>query len=163
MKNWIKENGIKILLIGVFVFAIFFYKGQTGQINNPYQNLLTSNDPLSSELIVCQFDTTASFSREGNDQDVSESKIEYSIDKQSEPVVLTFANLSSSPIMKGNGGEVPLTIVKNTDELMLLAEQSFFGDTFFYTIFKKEKTAVWQKAYLLVDTPFALVSMGYCN
>lgn len=141
-----------ILVVGVFLVA----KNLGGTINNWSSD--SSDGQLSQDLISCRFDVVSDFTQEGT------GKIKYQTNKQENPIPIIFANLSGeNPVMKGNGGDAPLTILKNDDETMILLEQTLFGDSFFYTIFKKHKIAVWQKAYVLLDSPFALVSMGYCN
>ena len=163
MKTFIKENWFKLLIVGALIFIVFV-RDSRGSIENPFKDSYTSVVPLSSDIIVCRFDYVADFFESENNQDLSTAKIDYKIGKQKNPITLTFANLSGqNPSMKGNAGEVPLTILKNNDEMMLLAEESAFGDLFLYTIFKKQKVATWQKSYLLINSPYAMVSMGYCN
>lgn len=159
MKKHLKDNWFKVVIILAFIVLVFFgFKKGEGSVSNPFKNSLTANDPLSSEIIVCRFDVVSDFVKR-NDED-----IKYETQKSSEPINLTFAGLSGpSPMMKGNSSEVPILILKNTDDLMIIMEESGFGDVFFYTIFKKEKVAVWQKAYKLIDHPYAHVAMGYCQ
>lgn len=161
MKNFIKENWFKIAIMLALFFFIFFYKNQSGYIDNPFKNSYTSNNTLSSDIIICRFDIVSDFIKSGDD---TTSRIKYQTAKQKDPIPLTFSNLSGeNPVMKGNGGESPLTVLRNDDDILLLAEQSLLGDMFLYTIFKKQKVATWQKSYDLIGSPYALISMGYCN
>lgn len=155
---------LKILVILLLTGEAVYLTKSGGTINNPFKNSLMAHEPLSSEVISCRFDVISNFSVDGLEIDTPATKIKYSTDKQKEPITLTFANLSSkNPIMKGNASEVPLLVLKSTEDTVILAETSGFGDVFFYTIFPKSKVAVWQKAYNLINNPYALVSMGYCN
>lgn len=163
MKTFVKENWFKLVVVIALVIIISMKSGG-GQLENPFKNSLTSDAPLSSDIIVCRFDVVSDFIKSENNDGTSVSKIKYGTEKQKNPIPLTFANLSgTNPTMKGNAGEVPIIILRNDNEVLLLAEQSTFGDMFLYTIFKKQKVATWQKSYLLIGSPYAMVSMGYCN
>jgi len=59
-------------------------------------------------------------------------------------------------------GDTPIMMLKNDEESIVLGEQNSFGDIFTYTIFKKEKVAVWYKTYKMMDVPYGMLSMGYC-
>ena len=77
---------------------------------------------------------------------------------------MTFSGLDTkSPVVKGNNGEDPLTIVSNTDSELILASANSFGDVFFYNVYKTQKVATWYKSYAMFGiTPYASLSMGYC-
>lgn len=161
----LKKNWFLVAFVALVIFWISnSNESQAGAVTNPFKNLITAHDPLTPALVVCRFDVVADFHQNADTDGISDEEIEYEVVKQKEPAVLTFANLSTDhPVMKGNAGEVPLILVENNQDTILLAEKNAVGDAFFYTIFKKKKIAVWQKAYLLINHPFALVSMGYCN
>lgn len=165
-KNWIKENWFKVLLALLFLIFVFTKNIGKNYLENPFKDSYTFLNPLSEDIFVCRFDVVSDFFKDekGVNSEGSNSKIEFKVQKQKTPVQLTFSNLSGlNPIMKGNGGNAPITVLKNDDEIMLLAETNVFGDMFLYTIFKKQKIATWQKSYLLIDSPYAMLSMGYCN
>jgi hypothetical protein len=162
--NWIKENWFKVLLILTILLFVFIKDSGINYLKNPFKDSYTYSNPLSEDIFVCRFDVISDFFKDESSIDSESSKIRFKVEKQKSPIQLTFANLSgANPIMKGNGGDAPITVLKNDNEMMLLVETNAFGDMFLYTIFKKQKVATWQKSYLLLDSPYAMVSMGYCN
>lgn len=123
------------------------------------------DSPLSNDLINCEFRVLSDFTYKNKDDAFAETdkKVFYQTTDQEKPILLTFAGLSGeNPKMKGNNGDSELIKVKDDNETIVLIERSAFGDLFLYTIFKKEKVAVWNKTYKLINTPYAHVSMGYC-
>lgn len=120
---------------------------------------------LSDDLVNCEFKVLSSFIYKNQKDSLSDvgRKVVYETVEQETPVLLTFAGLSTeNPMMKGNNGDSQLIKVKDDNESIVLAEKNSFGELFFYTIFKKEKVAVWSKTYKLLSMPYAHLSMGYC-
>ncbi|MEI6326804.1 MAG: hypothetical protein WCO78_01645 [Candidatus Roizmanbacteria bacterium] len=122
------------------------------------------SQPLSEDIINCEFKIVSdfSFTSKGEATGNQNSKIYYGT-KENKPMLITFASLTSDkPKIKGNNGDGPVSILNNDDETITIAEKNDLGDTFIYTIFKKEKVATWYKGYKLLTTPFGMLSMGYC-
>ena len=120
---------------------------------------------LSKDLVNCEFKVITNFTYNNQKDTLSDKdrKVAYQTTEQETPILITFAGLSTdNPMMKGNNGDNQLIKIKDDNESVVLAEKSDFGDLFFYTIFKKEKVATWSKSYMLINTPYAHLSMGYC-
>jgi len=154
---------LAIIVVGYF----YFTKAQNGIIGGEKTTTASFEDngqQLSEDIINCEFKTISDFVYKNGKEITSDKdrKVYYNT-SEGKPNLITFAGLSTKePKIKGNMGDSPLTILKNDTETVVLVEQNAFGDMFTYTIFKKEKVAVWHKAYTLVATPYALLSMGYC-
>lgn len=122
------------------------------------------NRPLGEDIINCEFKATSTYIYQNKQNPLSNEnrKVYYSTTEE-KPTLVTFAGLSTkAPMIKGNNGDGPLTKIKDDSETIVLLEQNSMGDFFTYTIFKKEKVATWYKAYPMINSPFGMLSMGYC-
>jgi hypothetical protein len=120
---------------------------------------------LGKEVISCEFNVISDFYYENKkDPFEAEGKKIYYGSESEDPITLTFAGLTTDkPVLKGNNGEAQLTVLKNDDVSIVLAEVNAFEEVFLYTIFKEDKVATWQKSLNLIKTPYAMQSMGYCR
>lgn len=149
---------IVILIIGNLFFGYYFYANR----NLSEDNKLNSYSSLDNSA-TCYFNKTASSSYYG-----FQNNIEFTNFKdQKSPNVITITGLNTTnPTAKGNNGEEALIKIFNDDSTVLLASSEALnqGKLFSYSISKKSKVASWVKQYdILPGSPFALLSMGYCE
>ncbi len=163
------KTGIAIFVILAIVVAGYFYfskdqKSFTGGKQTTTPSFTDYGQPLSEDMINCEFKVISNFFYENKDEiSNADRKVYYKTTEESKPILVTFAGLSTKqPKIKGNLGDAPLTMIKNDTESIVLAEQNAFSEMFVYTIFKQERVATWYKAYKLVSTPYGMISMGYC-
>lgn len=154
---------IGLIIITIIVGGYFYFS--TSKEQSTTASFQDNGQKLSDDIINCEFDVVSSFDYKNKKDAWSDKdrKVYYETSDSKTPNLITFAGLSTKePKIKGNNGDSPLIILKNDAESAVLVEQNAARDMFTYTIFKKEKVAVWHKAYKLITTPYALLSMGYC-
>jgi hypothetical protein len=154
---------IFLILLGIIIIKYFSEKENFIPVLSSFKT--NHAQSLDNDIVNCEFEVISNFFYENREDFSSKQnrKIYYETNKESKPSVITFINLNTkSPQMKGNLGSGKLVVLKNDKETIVLAEQNTFGDIFTYTIFKKEKIAVWQKTYKLISNPYSMNSMGYC-
>ncbi|OHA99653.1 MAG: hypothetical protein A3G47_00470 [Candidatus Zambryskibacteria bacterium RIFCSPLOWO2_12_FULL_39_45] len=162
-KSKTNKGLIGLVIIALIVGGYFYFKTSGEQATTA--SFQDNGQKLSEDIINCEFDVVSSFDYKNQKDALSEEnrKVYYETSDSKTPNLITFAGLSTKePKIKGNDGDSPVIMLKNDAESVVLVEQNAFGDMFTYTIFKQEKVAVWHKAYKLVATPYALLSMGYC-
>jgi len=161
-----KNSKINKALLGLIAVAFviggyfYFFANQ-----NTVASFQDNGQRLSEDIISCEFDITSIFIYKNKSNAFSEEnrKVYYETLNNKSLILVTFAGLSTKNAkIKGNNGDSPITILKNDEASIILVEQNDVGDMFTYTIFKKEKIAVWNKTYKLIGMPYALTSMGYC-
>ena len=108
-------------------------------------------------ILTCKFEELSSFYYD-------DGKLNGELNKEQNPNPVIFAGLDTkSPVMKGNMGETPLTILMQNSDAIWLAEAPPLGGLNLWTIFKKQKIAIQSKQYSMLGKPFGLMSMGWCE
>lgn len=171
-KKKINKFGIAILILVFCVIIYSYVTSNQNRTNNSSEQSTTASftdyeQPLGKDIINCEFKVTSAFTYKNDKDSLSENnrKVYYktSVAPEDKKSLITFAGLSTKePKIKGNFGDSPLSILKNDSETIVMAEQSLMGDTFIYTVFKKERVATWYKSYKMLVVPFGMLSMGYC-
>ncbi len=153
------SKGIIFILISTIIILLFMKKDYSSKITNPYLGTVQDSGLPLGDTITCEFPEESVFSIEDGTNFITHKSA-----KASKPTILTFINIDSSkPQLKGNLDTVDLISINRSPTTIVLAEKSEMGNLSFYTIFPKNKVAVWQKAYSILDSiPFSLNSMGYC-
>lgn len=123
-----------------------------------------------TQSATCYFGTVSSTTFENKDDpfaDIDARRIIFNTEEQSKPTVVAFVDLDTpTPKLTANMGQAELVKIVDTSEIVTLIEKApiVTGDNVIvYTIHKNEGVATWTKQYKLITTPYALVSMGYCE
>lgn len=128
-----------------------------------------NNLPLTQSA-TCYFESVTSTTFENPDDpfaDIEKRLITFSNEKQSKPNIVAFVDLDTpNPKLTANQGQGELLKIVDTPEIVTLIEKApvTTGDNVIvYTIYKTDGVATWTKQYKLLTTPYALLSMGYCE
>lgn len=113
------------------------------------------------DVVVCEFRGAAYASYD--DVPHQEPSPQFEL-RPGEVLRVTFTGLGSQhPRVKGNSGEAPLELLKNTEAEWLLVEQTAGGIPVFYNISKLTRSIIWTKAYTTArGRPFGFLSVGRC-
>lgn len=164
----IYRNLFVLTLIALMVCLYFLFNkvainpSATGTTSSTFKD---QGGPLTADTINCEFKVTSTFIYQNKKDSWSKEgrTVNYEVSSNNNSSLLTFTGLTTNnPKLKGNLDEVQLTILKNDNESIVLAETNGASDIFLYTVYKKEKIATWYKSYMLLNSPFGLLSMGYC-
>lgn len=116
----------------------------------------TSN-PLG-ETVVCEFagEVVAALPK-------GERAFQLSATRSDQPLRTVFTGVGTRhPRTKGNGGEAPLRVMAATPTMLVLVEDTAFGNQVVYTLLRDKKVAFMSKAYDLLGMPFGTLSIGTC-
>lgn len=169
----VKNNLLVLLLILSIGLNIFLLvknnEGKIKETNNTFLSYKRAdksrNLPLKQSA-TCNFERDVSVTYPTNDDSTKDREIEFTLNKDEQPVSVSFINLDTEePIMRGNGGQSDLIKVIDTDDVVTVVEKNpvSFGTLQVFSIFKNTGIGIWSKQYDLFGTPFGLISMAYCD
>lgn len=173
MENKINIKIILLVALAVSIFFNFYSKNSNNKTALQYSrpDSITAGKPITQSA-TCKFLRVQNVTLEDRDNAASElanntnAKIFFESNAQKEPNIVAFIDLdTNAPKLKGNAGQSNLIkVIDNQDTVSLIEEAPVeFGSIIVYTIFKKERVATWSKQYKLVNIPFGLMAMGYCD
>src|SRR5262245_61040266 len=129
--TWIKENWFRITILFVILLAAYsFYGNVKGTKSSSDQNIIFSykrekeaiNLPLNQSA-SCNFERDVSVVY-GMDEASKNKEVKFSLNKNTEPLNISFINLDTEiPVMRGNGGQSDLIRIINNDEVVTVIEK----------------------------------------